>query len=53
MKQENDSRFFIREFGRTLTFLYRSRAKFMGERLRDFDDVEAFCAKYDPGAPEK
>ena len=23
------------------------------ERLRDFDDVEAFCAKYDPGAPEK
>ena len=36
MKQENDSRFFIREFGRTLTFLYRSRAKFMGERLRDY-----------------
>lgn len=25
----------------------------LGERLRDFDDVEAFCAKYDPGAPEK
>ena len=25
----------------------------LGERLRDFDDVEAFCAKYDPGAPGK
>ena len=25
-----------REFGRTLTFLYRSRAKYMGERLRDY-----------------
>lgn len=36
MKQEKDSRFFIREFGRTLTFLYRSRAKFMGEHLRDY-----------------
>ena len=27
---------FTREFGRTLTFLYRSRAKYMGERLRDY-----------------
>ena len=42
MKQENDSRFFIREFGRTLTFLYRSRAKFMGERLRDYGEFNIF-----------
>lgn len=27
---------FIREFGRALTFLQRSRSKFMGERLRDY-----------------
>lgn len=27
---------FTREFGRSLTFLYRSRNKFMGERLRDY-----------------
>ena len=27
---------FIREFGRALTFLTRSRKKFMGERLRDY-----------------
>lgn len=27
---------FIREFGRALTFLDRSRKKFMGERLRDY-----------------
>lgn len=27
---------FTREFGRTLTFLYRSRAKYMGERLREY-----------------
>ncbi len=27
---------FIREFGRALTFLHRSRSKFMGERLRDY-----------------
>lgn len=33
---QDDVRDFTREFGRTLTFLYRSRAKFMGERLRDY-----------------
>lgn len=27
---------FVREFGRALTFLQRSRSKFMGERLRDY-----------------
>ncbi len=27
---------FIREFGRAVTFLHRSRSKFMGERLRDY-----------------
>ena len=27
---------FIREFGRAITFLQRSRSKFMGERLRDY-----------------
>lgn len=27
---------FTREFGRALTFLQRSRSKFMGERLRDY-----------------
>ncbi len=31
-QQEN----FIREFGRALTFLQRSRSKFMGECLRDY-----------------
>ncbi len=27
---------FVREFGRAITFLQRSRSKFMGERLRDY-----------------
>ena len=33
---EERSSHFTRELGRTLTFLYRSRAKYMGERLREY-----------------
>ena len=35
---------FTREFGRTLTFLYRSRAKYMGERLRDLRLCRGPCS---------
>lgn len=36
IKNDAQQEHFIREFGRAITFLQRSRSKFLGERLRDY-----------------